>query len=56
MKRSALDQVKTASGKDWSLTVNPPGDVDIEKREDENDGAEDRSDDVLERRDPEGYF
>ena len=56
MKLLVSDQVKTASGKGRLLTVDPPGDVNIEECEDENDGAEDRGDDVFESRHPEGYF
>lgn len=36
--------------------MDPPGYVDVEKCEEEEDGAEDRGDDVLESRDPGGYF
>lgn len=36
--------------------MDPPGHVDVEKCEEEEDGAEDRGNDVLESRDPGGCF
>ena len=36
--------------------MDPPGYIDIEHCEDEDDSAENRSDDIFESRDPEGYF
>ena len=36
--------------------MNPPGDVDVEECEYENDGAEDGGDYIFESWNPEGYF
>ena len=43
-------------GKGQPLILNPPGYVDVEECEDEDDGAGDRVDNILERPGPGGRF
>ena len=56
MERLALDRVKTAQRQGRPLTVDPPGNIDVEEGEDQDEGAEDWGDDVLESRDPRRHF
>ena len=56
MQRLVLDQPETASRKDRALTMDSPGYVDVEYCKNEDDGAEDWCDNVLESWEPVGHL